>query len=115
MDKDTELPQVRRTFESQEEIGQLQQQISELQQKENDTKKMNKFEIAVVKRTLSNNTEDIFRLKNHNKTLVTKIKKLKNTRKEKQSIEYFEGKILDKQEENSCIRNHNEDIKEQLK
>ena len=40
MDKDTELAQVRRTLESQEaKIGRLQQQISELQQKENDTKK----------------------------------------------------------------------------
>jgi hypothetical protein len=27
----------------------------------------------------------------------------------------IEGKLLDKQEENSCIRSHNEDLKEQLK
>ena len=40
MDKDTELEQVCRTLESQEEnIGQLQQRINELQQKENNTKK----------------------------------------------------------------------------
>ena len=58
MDKDTELPQVRRILESQEaEISQLQQQISELQWKENDNKKMNKLEIAAIKSTLSNNTK----------------------------------------------------------
>ena len=47
--------------------------------------------------------------------LVMKIKKLKNSWKAKQSIEDIERKLLDKQEENSCIENHNEDLKEQLK
>ena len=30
-------------------------------------------------------------------------------------MEDIEGKLLDKQEENSCIRSHNKDLKEQLK
>ena len=64
---------------------------------------------------LSSNSEEIFRLRNHNKTLVTKIKKLKSSRKTEQSMEDIEGKLLDKQEENHCIRRHNEDLKEQLK
>ena len=76
---------------------------------------MHKLEIVVVKNTLSNNNEEIFRLKNHNKMLVTKIKKLKNSWKAEPSNEDIEGKFLDKQEENSCIRNHNKYLKEQLK
>ena len=48
-------------------------------------------------------------------TLVTKIKKLKNSWKTKQSTEDIERKLLDKQEENDCIRIHNKDLKEQLK
>ena len=30
-------------------------------------------------------------------------------------MEDIEGKLLDKQKENSCIRSHNKDLKEQLK
>ena len=40
---------------------------------------------------------------------------MKSSRKTEQSTEDIEGKILDKQEENRCIRRHNEDLKEQLK
>ena len=40
---------------------------------------------------------------------------MKNSEKEEHSTEDIEGKLLNKQEENSCIRNHNKDIKEQLK
>ena len=47
--------------------------------------------------------------------LVTKINKLKNSQKVEHSTEDIEGKLLDKQEENNCIRNHKENIKEQLK
>ena len=43
---------------------------------------------------LSNNTEEIFQLRNHIKILVTKIKKLKNIQKIEQSIEDIEGKLL---------------------
>ena len=57
----------------------------ELQQKGDDTKKMHKLEITAVKSTLSDNTEEIYRLKNHNKTLIGKIRKLKGTKKTKQS------------------------------
>ena len=32
-----------------------------------------------------------------------------------QSTEDIEGKLLDKKEENSCIKIHNKDLKEQLK
>ena len=39
---------------------------------------------------------------------------MKNNRKEERSTKYIEGKLLDKQEENSCIINHNEDLKEKL-
>ena len=40
---------------------------------------------------------------------------MKNSRKTEQSTEDIEGKLPDKQEENCCIRRHNEDLKEQLK
>ena len=40
---------------------------------------------------------------------------MKSSRKTEQSTEDIEGNILDKQEENRCIRRHNEDLKEQLK
>ena len=92
-------------------IDQYRQQIKVLQHQNDDSKKNHKSEIAKSNKTLSNNSEEIFRLTNHNKTLVTKIKKLKNSRKTEQSTEDIEGKILDKKEENSCIRYHNEDLK----
>ena len=40
---------------------------------------------------------------------------MKNSRKTEQSTKDIEGKLLDKQEENSCIISHNKDLKEQLK
>ena len=40
---------------------------------------------------------------------------MKNSRKTEQSKEDIEGKLLEKKEENSYIRSHNEDLKEQLK
>ena len=96
-------------------IDQYRQQIKVLQQQNDDSKKTHKSEIAKSNKTLSNNSEEIFRLRNHNKTLFTKIKKLKNSRKTEQSTEDIEGKLLDKQEENSCIRSRNKYLKEQLK
>ena len=59
--------------------------------------------------------EEIFRLKNHNKTLVTKIKKLKNNWKIEHSNENLEGKILEKQEENHRLINLNQEPEEQIK
>ena len=112
-DKDEELMQIRHNLENQESlIDQYGQQIKVLQQQNDDSKKTHKLEIAKSNKTLSNNSEEIFRFRNHNKTLVTKIKKLKNSRKTEQSTKDIEGKLLDKQEENICIRSHNKDLKE---
>ena len=114
-DKDEELTQIRKKLEDQESVAdQYQQQIKVIQEKNDDSKNTHKSEIAKSNKALSKNFEAIFRLRNHNKTLVTKIKKLKNRRKNEQSTEDIEGKILDKQEENSCIRILNEYLKEQL-
>ena len=44
-----------------------------------------------VNNTLTSNTEEIYRLINHNKILVTKIKKLKSTKKADNSNEDIEG------------------------
>ena len=44
--------------------------------------------------TLTIKKEKVFQLKNYNKTLVTKIKKLKIIQKSKQVNEDFEGKII---------------------
>ena len=96
-------------------IDQYRQHIKVLQQQNDDSKNTHKSEIAKSNKTLSNNSEEIFRLRNHNKTLVMKIKKLKNSRKTEQSTKDIEGKLLEKQEENSCIISHNKDLKEQLK
>ena len=88
-------------------VDQYRQQIKVLQQQNNDSKKKHKLEIAKSNKTISNSSEEIFRLRNHNKTLITKIKKLKNSSKKEHSGEDFEGKILEKQEENQCLNNHN--------
>jgi len=78
MDKDDELAQIQIKLKSQEsEICRHQQQKEELQQKYDDTKKKHKLEIAKFNSKLANSTEDLFRLRIHNKTLLTKIKKLK--------------------------------------
>ena len=68
------------------------------------------MEIAKSNKTVSNISEEIFRLRNHNKTLITKIKKLKNNSKRKHSGEDLEGKILEKQEENQCLNNCNQEL-----
>ena len=91
------------------------QQKEKLQQQYDDSKKTHKLELTNVNKVLSIHSEEIFRLGNHNKTLVTKIKKLKSSQKTKLSTKDIEGKLLDKQEENRCIRRNNEDLKEQLK
>ena len=43
------------------------------------------MEVAKSNKTISDNSEEIFRLRNHNKTLITKIKKLKNNSKREHS------------------------------
>ena len=116
MEKDVELAQVRMKLENQEtELRHHKHQKEKLQQQYDNSKKTHKLELTKVNKVLSSNSEVIFIIRNHNKTLVTKIKKLKSSWKTEQSTEDIEGKILEKQEENCCIRKHNEDLKEQLK
>ena len=67
-----------------------------------------------VNNILTSNTEDIYKLRNHNKILVTKIKKLKSTKKAYNSNEYIEGKVLEKQEENKCLLNLNQELDKQI-
>ena len=74
-----------------------------------------KLEIAKSNKIVSNNSEEIFRLRNHNKTLITKIKKLKNRSKREHYGEDLEGKVLEKQEENQCLNNHNQELQNQIK
>ena len=97
------------------ELRHHKQQKEKLQQQHDGSKKTHKLELTKVNKVLSSHFEEIFRLGNHNKTLLTKIKNLKSIQKTEQSTEDIEGKILDKQEENRCIRRHNEYLKEQLK
>ena len=67
-DKDDKIMQIQTKVKCQEvENCHLQQQIEELQQKEDDSKKAHKFEITKVNNTLTSNTEEIYRLRNNNK------------------------------------------------
>ena len=78
MEKDAELAQVRMNLENQEtKLRHHQQQKEKLQQKYDDSKKTHKLELTKFNKVLSSNTEEISRLRNHNKTLITKIKKIK--------------------------------------
>ena len=73
------------------------------------------MDITKSNKTISNNSKEIFRLRNHNKTLITKIKKLKSSSKREHFGEDLEGKILEKQEENQCINNRNQELHNQIK
>ena len=64
---------------------------------------------------LASNTEELFQLRIHNKTLLKKIKKLKNSRKMEPSNEDLKGRILKHQEENHHMRNLNQELEEQIK
>ena len=68
------------------------------------------MEITKVYNTLTSNAKEIYRLRNHNKLLVMKIKQLKSTKKADNSNEDIEGKFLEKQEENQCLLNINQEI-----
>ena len=57
-------------------VDQYRQQIKFIQQQNSDSKKEHKLEIAKSNKIVSNNYEEIFRLRNHNKTLIKKIKKI---------------------------------------
>ena len=73
-----------------------------------DIKKTHKLEIKKINDNLASNTEELFRLRICNNTLLTKIKKLKNSRKMELSNEDLEGRILKHQEENHGLRNLNQ-------
>ena len=69
-DKDEQLTQIGNKLEDQEsEIGQCRQQIKVLEQQNDDSKKAHKLDIAKSNKVLSNNSEEIFRLMNHNKNI----------------------------------------------
>ena len=72
------------------------------------------MEIKKINDNLASNTEELFQLRIHNKTLLTKIKKLKHSRKIELSNEDLEGRILEKEEENLRIRNLNQELEEQI-
>ena len=63
---------------------------------------------------LSSNIEELFRLRNHNKKLITKIKKLKHSRKKEQSNEDLEGRFLQNQEGNQRLNNINQELEKQI-
>ena len=70
MEKDVELAQVQRKLENQEpELCQHRQQKEKLQQQYDDIRKTHQLEITAAKITLSNNREEIYRLRNHNKKI----------------------------------------------
>ena len=73
------------------------------------------MEITKSNNTLTSKNEEVFRLNNHNKSLITKIKKLKRIWKSEQVNEDYEGKIIQKQEENHHARNLNQELEEQIK
>ena len=101
MEKDVELAQVQMKLENQEkELHHHQRQKEKLQKKYGDSKKTHKLELTKFNKVLSSNNKDISRLRNHNKTLITKIKKFKNNSNKEHSGEDLEGRILEKQEEN---------------
>ena len=70
---------------------------------------MHKLEITKVYNTLTSNIEEIYRLRNHDKLLVTEIK-LKSTKKTDNSNEDIKEKVLEKQEENQCLVNLNQEL-----
>ena len=75
MDKEDKLMQLHEKLENQEtKLCHHQQQKEKLQQQYDDSKKTRKLELRKVNNVLSSDTEEIFRLRNHNKTLITKIK-----------------------------------------
>ena len=67
-----------------------------------------------VNNTLTSNTEEIYRLRNHNKILVTKIKKLKSTKKADNSNEDIEGKFLQKKKRINDSVNLNQELEKEI-
>ena len=120
MDKDKEIVQIQKKLECQDsQFFQLQQQTKEIQQHNSNIKNTDKLEVAKINKTISNNNDEIFWLRNPNKILVTKMKKLKNKKQEDWKLEQanrdIENKLLEKDEEICCLKNHNQDLMEQIK
>ena len=78
-------------------------------------KKTHKLEMKKINNVLSSNAEEIFHLRNHNKTLITKIKKPKHRSKREHSSEYLKGRILEKHAENQCQKNLIQELEKQIK
>ena len=82
MDKEDKFAQLHEKLENQEtKLCHCQQQKEKLQQQYDDSRKAHKLELTKVNNVLLSNTREIFQLRNHNKTLITKIKNLKNSSK----------------------------------
>ena len=75
-----------------------------------DIKKTHKLEITKINKVLSSNIEELFRLRNHRKTLITKIKKWKHNHKKEQSNETLKGRVLENQEENQLLKNLTQEL-----
>ena len=78
-------------------------------------KNAHKLEMTKINNVLSSNTEEIFHLRNHNQTLIRKIKKLKHGSKREHSSEDLKGRILEKHEENQCQKNIIQELEKQIK
>ena len=78
-------------------------------------KKKHKLEMEKINNVLSSNTEEFFCLWNHNKTLITKNKKLKHDSKREHSSEDLQGRILEKHDENQCQKNIIQELEKQIK
>ena len=69
-----------------------------------------KIEIENINKKLSHNNDEIIRLRNHNKNLLTQIKKLKNKKQGNQKLEhanqYFKNKLFEKDYEICLLKCH---------
>ena len=75
--KDEELKHIRQKLEDQElVVDQYRQQLKVIQQQNKKYKKKHELDVSRSNKTISNNSEEIFRLRNHNKTLITKNQKI---------------------------------------
>jgi hypothetical protein len=85
----------------------MQQQIQGLQQQINDKENTHKIQIENINKKLSHNNDEIICLRNHNKNLLTQIKKLKNKKQGDQNLQQanqdFEKKLFEKDDEISVI------------
>ena len=73
---DNELEHIQRKRENQEfEFCQHQQKKEKIKQQHDGIKKTHKLEITKINKVVSSNSEELFRVRNHNKTLIVNIKK----------------------------------------